>query len=183
MRGVEAPFQLVVSVIAMLMVLVLAYTVLANATREDCNRKWEIELGKLSSALSTVIHGSAPTKVSDTFDFRCGDATRYTLYLHTEKGLSCLRICGSEESGGCAFLELKAERVKGSEVEVIGDVFSCIEGASAYINFTDDGCPTGYENIGNELIQGGIELDRPFGRFVIKRLLRRGEPIAICLGG
>ena len=182
MRGVEAPFQLVVSVIAMLMVLLLAYTVLSNATKEDCNRKWEIELGRLSSALSTVIHGSAPTKVSNTFDFRCGDATRFTLYLHTEKGLPCLRICGSEEEGGCTFFELRAERVKGSESEVIGDVFSCVEGASSYLNITTEGCPDNFQNIG-EVLQNGVELKRPFGRFVMKRLLERGEPIAICIGG
>ncbi len=183
MKGVEAPFQLVVSVIAMLMVLVLAYTVLANATKEDCNRKWEIELGKFSSALSTAIHGSAPTKVSNTFDFRCGNATRYTLYLRTASSSTCLRVCGSSEGSGCAFFELRAEEVRGSESEVVGDVFSCVEGASKYLDLTSDGCPSGFENVVDELQNNGVELSRPFGRFIVKRILETGEPIAICLGG
>ena len=177
MRGVEAPFQLVVSVIAMLMVLLLAYSVLSNAQKEDCGRKWEIELSKFSSALSTVIHGSAPTKVTGSFDFRCGEAEEYTLELKsTDDAQLCLRICGSAEGGGCTFFHLRTLSRKG---EVLGEVFSCVEGASDYVPVTSS-CPNSFEDI-SESIKNGIKLNKPFGNFLMKRNFGPEEPISICI--
>ncbi len=185
MKGVEAPFQLLVSVVAMVMVLGLAYMVLQNATREDCNNKWEIQLRNIATALSTVIQGSAPTRMNISFDFRCGEATQYHLALVKETNPDiCIRVCHqSGASGGCGILKLSVKDARGRNVS---RVLSCVEGMAGYVNFGLSGsCGSGGTNITNTILVSnssdeGYELSPPFGTLVIEKRLSSGEPVLIC---
>ena len=185
MKGVEAPFQLMVSVIALLMVLALAYMVLSNAMKEDCGAKWQNELRAFASSLATAVQGSAPTKLAFRYDFRCGSATEYNLYIdQTTNATRCLRICGTSSPGGCTIVRLKATRMAGGKVEVVGDVPVCVEGVSSYVNWgKSESCGDDGTNVTYELTSKGMKLQPPFGVFIIKKLLTTGEPVVICRRG
>ncbi len=179
MRGVEAPFQLVVSVVAMVMVLALAYMVLQNAQVENCQQKWDVETSKIASAFSTVINGSAPTKFSVKFDFRCGESAEYELrFVRENDERKCLRVCGAVGPKGCAMVELRVTSVRTGGT--LGVSVKCVEGASSYVPTKDGACDDG-EDVTDELFSGGLTLERPYGILVIRRLLGRTEPINVCM--
>ncbi len=179
MRGVEAPFQLLVSVVGMLMVIALAYTVLSHANTQNCSRKWQAQLDNISSALSTVVEGSPPTQMIVRYDFRCGRGSKYYLRLNQySSSTSCLRICGSSGTNGCYVLELNVIGRTKDGMGTIDVERACVQGAGSYLNLSNNGCSSDETALG-ELSNGDWQAMKPFGILVIRKPLGKSG-IVFC---
>ncbi len=155
MRGVEAPFQLVVSVVTILFVLYLSYMVISNAIREDCSKKIDIQLRNIATTVSTAVYSSPPTKLMERFDFRCGGMVGdyYVSVKGSSNETECLRVCGYSYSGQCVYLILEVRRGE----EVLNRSYACIEGAVPSHNITING---GKDKVKVSPPYGSVEIEK-----------------------
>ncbi len=141
----EAPFQIMVSVVALAAVLLLAMQVISMAQKEDCEQKWRNELQEMGYLLSRVYMGSIGTKDSTIVNLRCPGAppkAEYKLLLVKDKGVYCEIICGVSGDEGCVYWAFKITTTdpQANEEEVISSSYACAPGVpqNADIESTPD---------------------------------------------
>ena len=128
-RGVEAPFQLLVSVITMVLVIAIAYEVLMHGVQQRCSEQWQRSLNSLALALSEVANSGTFTSKAVKMELACGGADEVRIYLQQRKGAYCLRACG-EAMDQCYILTLVATKQQGAKTVNVGVVNQCVKGFS-----------------------------------------------------
>ena len=128
-RGVEAPFQLLVSVITMVLVIAIAYQVLMHGVQQRCSEQWQRSLNGLALALSEVANSGQFTSKAVKLELACGGADSVKIYLQQRQGAYCLRACG-EAMDQCYILTLVAQKTQGGRTVNVGVVNQCIKGFS-----------------------------------------------------
>lgn len=143
-RGVEAPFQLLVSVITMVLVIAIAYQVLMHGVQQRCSEQWQRGLNGLALALSEVANSGQFTSKAVKLELACGGADSVKIYLQERKGAYCLRACG-EAMDQCYILTLVAQKNQGGHTVNVGVVNQCVKGFSnaAYwmLSSSKSSCP------------------------------------------
>lgn len=144
MRGVEAPFQLLVSVFTMVLVVAIAFHVLSTVSKERCAQQWDHSFSSLASTIVRVSMSDYPTVASTELHLKCGGSARHFVELREESGPLCSRVCG-EFSDVCYVLVHTVKDVKG---EVIYSRPICVRNLSPYLYYLvrqgAGSCPPGY---------------------------------------
>lgn len=129
MRGVEAPFQLLVSVFTMVLVVAIAFHVLNTVSTQRCNQMWDQSVTALANAISRTAMSEPPTTDVVTLRLRCGDAVGHMFYVISEEKSRCAKVCG-EYTPQCYILVHQAYNRKN---EIISTNMSCIKNFSPYL--------------------------------------------------
>jgi len=128
-KGVEAPFQLLVSVFAMILVVAIAFRVLNIVSNERCDQRWEQSLSALSSAISSAAMAEPPTTEVVNLQLKCGDDFKHEIFVDQAEKSRCARLCG-EYVSTCYIL---VHNVYNRHNELIAQQFSCIRHLSPYL--------------------------------------------------
>ncbi len=149
MRGVEAPFQLLIAVFTMAMVMSLAYFVLQRVQSEHCEDMWLKDMQGLALKIQSVAGAGAGTKATQRLTLRCGSSGQHVirLRLETESAALCRAICGSDPP--CVYLQHTVYSTKKPN-EVLYSRRVCVEiGPYTYYKIAQGGeCPEDYEPVG-----------------------------------
>ncbi len=180
MRGVEAPFQLMVSVFAMVLIMIIAYQVLQNAQQKRCGDMWREQLRDVALVIKHVSAAAPPTQESTTFRAACAGGERHTIKLEVKKDPNfCMIICNSAVDQ-CYILRDAVKRTVGGKEQLVASIAVCADiSPVAYYELGKRGsCPAGAEEVGKELKGDGIVLDK----FQYTFLIRRTEDgVAVCV--
>lgn len=177
MKGVELPFQLLVSVAAMLVLFVLVSQVIEHSRQEQCDLKWDAALDDIASLISQVYHAAAPTKQTVRYDLRCGSPKKFSIKLIAQGDQKiCGRVCGVITYRGCAYLEINVYDVRG---HLVSRRYKCVEGATEDIFVGEGTCPPGTSPVD---LSKGADL-KPFGSITVKKQLSNEdeEVMYICV--
>jgi len=143
-RGVEAPFQLLISVFTMILVVAIAFHVLNTVSSQRCDQMWDQSVSSLANAISRAAMSEPPTTDVVTLQLRCGDAVAHEFYVMEQEKSQCAQICG-EYAAQCYVLVHQAFDRKN---EVISTNLHCLRGFSPYLYSLlkggTQGCPQGY---------------------------------------
>lgn len=108
MRGVEAPFQLLIAVFTMVMVVTLAYFVLQKVQSQHCEDQWTKDVGMLALKIQSVAGGGPGTKEHTRIHLRCGDAGEHAFWIVAKTGgekgdtVVCRHVCSHDPP--CAYI-------------------------------------------------------------------------------
>ncbi len=153
MRGVEAPFQLLIAVFTMAMVMSLAYFVLQRVQTEHCEDMWLKDMQGLALKIQSVAGAGAGTKATQRLTLRCGSSGKHVirLRLETKSNALCRAVCGSDPP--CVYIQHTVYSAKKPD-EVIYSRRVCVE-ISPYTYYKlgsqDADCPEGYTLEGNAM--------------------------------
>ncbi len=172
MRAVEAVFQLLISAIILVVVSITVYNVFNTAVQEDCTRKWTTQLKSMSSTIKTVYFSAPPTRMSTSFDFRCGEIKKVEISLLPKEKGTCVRVCGKTGQKGCIVMEMKAFSPKEPEPQFV--LYECVLDSSKYL--PTDTCNTGVQLKVND----PVTLTRLYGRIFVSRQFG-SDGVSICI--
>lgn len=160
MRGVEAPFQLLVAVFTMVMVATLAYFVLQRVQSEHCEDQWIKDVGVLALKIQSVAGGGPGTKEYARIRTRCGDAGEHVFWVVAKTGSErgdtaiCRYVCSHDPPCTYILHVVFSARRRG---EIVYSRPTCLE-ISPYdlYKLTHPGeCESpDYENVGRFMGQG-----------------------------
>lgn len=176
MRGVEAPFQLLISVFTMVLVVAIAFHVLGTVSRERCAQQWDDGFSNLAVSIVRIGGSEYPSRDSLELGLKCGDSADHVIEIREETGALCSRICG-ELSDTCYILIHVVRDVRG---RVIHSQPTCIKDLSplgySYLKRGVGSCPQGFQPLFSEDLNATL---RSTG--LLSLYLFRGEnDIQIC---
>ncbi len=108
MKGVEAPFQLLIAVFTMVMVATLAYFVLQHVQTQHCEDQWIKDVGMLALKIQNVAGAGPGTKEYTRIHLRCGDAGEHVFWIVFKTGkdsgdaVVCRHVCSHDPP--CAYI-------------------------------------------------------------------------------
>lgn len=144
MKGVEAPFQLLISVFTMILVVAIAFHVLNSVSKERCVQQWDQGIADLATTIVRVAMSEPPTTASTELRFKCGDSAKHKIEIMAESGARCSKICG-EIADSCYVL---LHTVYNNRGDVIYSKPTCLRNMSPYLYYLVQSgvgsCPSGY---------------------------------------
>ncbi|HID09230.1 TPA: hypothetical protein EYP13_03295 [Candidatus Micrarchaeota archaeon] len=175
MRGGEAPFQLLVSVFTMALVVAIAFHVLGTVSKERCAQQWDQGMAALASTIVRVGRSDYPTRGSVELRLKCGDSASHILEIREEKGPRCSRLCG-EVSDTCYVL---LHTVLNPRKEVVYSKPVCIRKMSPYLYYLVrqgvSGCPQG-----SPLFTKDLNAELPSVAVLPVYVFRERDRVQIC---
>lgn len=178
-RAVEAPFQLLVSVFTMVMVVSIAFYVLKMVGSENCAKRWTQSTEDLASAIVRVGMSEPPTTSSARLVIHCGNSGKHEYQFVQLSGGDCTRVCG-EVSDTCYGIQHQIYDVRG---ELLRTDRICLRGMSPYMYFLlqsgHSDCPAGYDPFITDTVNmvAGVEGGTVLPVFVF----RTSNGIALCV--
>jgi len=175
-RGVEAPFQLLISVFTMALVVAIAFHVLNTVSKERCAQQWDQGMSSLASTILQVAMSEYPSTASVELRLKCGDSAKHLIGIQERSGHICSRICG-EVSDTCYVL---LHTVKNTRDTVIYSKPQCIKNMSPYLYYiVRQGvgkCPSGFE----PLFPSDLNVTLRSVGILPVRIFREQDSVQIC---
>ncbi len=140
MRGVEAVFQLLISVFTMALVVAIAFRVLGQTSSKHCEQVWDQDLSNLAAAISRAAISEPPTVSVVNLTLRCGESREHTFQIKEEEKALCARDCGEYMPSCYVIVHSVTDRTGNT----IYSGSACIRSLSPYTYslISSNGCPS-----------------------------------------
>jgi len=179
MRGVEAPFQLLVSVFTMILVVAIAFHVLRSVSTEHCEEQWRQSTADLAQAIVRAAMSEPPTTSSARLVLHCGSSGKHVFTFQELTGARCTHIC-QEVSDKCYVIYHQIYDVRG---EPLYQAYTCLRNMSPYSYYLlrngINSCPTGYSPLITDPTDMSFEFDGGVSKTVF--VFRTVDGVALCL--
>ncbi len=179
MRGVEAPFQLMVSVFAMMLIMIIAFQVWQQAQEKKCDDMWREQLRDFALALKHVASGAPPTQESVRLSLSCKGGEEHNIVLmESDNPNLCMQVC-NVAADRCYLLKdvVTAKRAGKEVIESVIVVCADISPVT-YARLGGGTCYGAYPNQVGRDLKEGLSLRGPMASFLIKHT---EDGIAVCM--